>query len=221
MRKNMSTLDRRLRTALVASVTVAIGLLIGPGSVVSIVLYALAAIMLATSAAGYCPLYSLARPSDHHAGRWRLERAVRHKGAGEMDVTTEKFQREVIGRSRELPAVADFRAGWCEPSRMHGSALEAEAAKRAGRLELVKVDVDAEPQLSIRYGIRSIPTVAVFHDGEPVPGFVGAQRARVIDEFFDEQVLGEGVDQPRADVRPAAETSRNTAVPTPARKELS
>jgi len=66
MSKNMSTLDRRVRAALVAPVAVAIGLLIGPGSVVSIVLYALAAIMLATSAAGYCLLYSLARPSGRH-----------------------------------------------------------------------------------------------------------------------------------------------------------
>ena len=138
-----------------------------------------------------------------------------------MDVTTETFQREVIGRSRELPAVVDFWAGWCRPRRMLGPALGAEAAKRAGRLELVKVNVDAEPQLSIRYGIGSIPTVAVFRDGEPVTGFVGAQRARVIDAFFDEQVRGEGVDQPRADVRPAAEPTRNTAVPTPARKEVS
>jgi Inner membrane protein YgaP-like, transmembrane domain len=66
MSKNMSTLDRRVRAALVAPVAVAIAVLIGPGSVVSIVLYALAAIMLATSAAGYCPLYSLARPSGRH-----------------------------------------------------------------------------------------------------------------------------------------------------------
>ena len=66
MSKNMSTLDRRVRAALVAPVAAATGLLIGPGSIVLIVLYALAAIMLATSAAGYCPLYSLARPSGRH-----------------------------------------------------------------------------------------------------------------------------------------------------------
>ena len=135
-----------------------------------------------------------------------------------MDVTGETFQREVIGRSRELPVVVDFWAGRCGPCRMLGPALEAEAAKPAGRLELVKVDVDAEPQLSIRYGIGSIPTVAVFRDGEPVTGFGGAQRARVIGGFFDEQVLGEGVDRPRADLRHAAETSRNPAVPRPARR---
>lgn len=137
-----------------------------------------------------------------------------------MDVTSETIRREVIGRSRQLPVVVDFWAGCCAPCRVLGPALEAEAAKPAGRLELVKVDVDAEPQLSIRDGIRTIPTVAVFRDGEPVTGFAGAQRARMLGDCFDEQVLGEEVDQPRADLRPAAETSRKTAVPTPARKDV-
>lgn len=59
MRRNMSTLDRRLRALVVAPVAVAVGVLVGPGAVASIVLYAVAAVMLATSSAGYCPLYSL------------------------------------------------------------------------------------------------------------------------------------------------------------------
>jgi phosphotransferase system glucose/maltose/N-acetylglucosamine-specific IIC component len=59
MRKNMNTLDRRVRTLLVAPALIVAGLLIGPGSVVSIVLYAVAAVMLGTSIVGYCPLYSL------------------------------------------------------------------------------------------------------------------------------------------------------------------
>jgi Inner membrane protein YgaP-like, transmembrane domain len=59
MSKNMNTLDRRLRVLLVAPVAIVLGILIGPGSIVAIVLYALAAIMLATSAIGFCPLYSL------------------------------------------------------------------------------------------------------------------------------------------------------------------
>jgi len=61
MSRNMSTIDRRARALLIAPVAVVVGILIGPASVGAIVLYAVAAIMLATSAAGYCPLYSVIR----------------------------------------------------------------------------------------------------------------------------------------------------------------
>ncbi len=59
MTRNMSTLDRGLRTFVVAPVAIVVAILLGAGSVAGIVLFALAAIMLATSAAGYCPLYTL------------------------------------------------------------------------------------------------------------------------------------------------------------------
>ncbi len=118
-----------------------------------------------------------------------------------MDVTTETFQRDVIDRSRELPVVVDFWAGWCGPCRMLGPALEAEAQKRAGRLELAKLDVDAEPEIAALYGVQSIPTVAVFRDGQPVTGFIGAHPARVIGAFLDEHVLA------GADEHPATEAS--------------
>jgi thioredoxin len=108
-----------------------------------------------------------------------------------MNVTTESFEREVIERSREIPVVVDFWAGWCGPCRMLGPAIESEVAKRADRIELAKLDVDAEPEIAGRYGIQSIPTVAVFRDGEPVTGFVGAYPASTIGRFFDEQVLAE------------------------------
>lgn len=107
-----------------------------------------------------------------------------------MDVTTETFERDVIERSRDLPVVVDFWAGWCGPCRMLGPAIESEIAKREGRLELAKLDVDAEPEVAARYGIQSIPTVAVFRDGEVATGFVGAYPASTIGRFFDEQVLG-------------------------------
>jgi hypothetical protein len=61
MSKNMTILNRRLRAFLAAPVALAVGILVGPASVGSIVLYAVAAVMLATSAVGYCPLYSVAR----------------------------------------------------------------------------------------------------------------------------------------------------------------
>lgn len=112
-----------------------------------------------------------------------------------MDVTTESWERQVIERSHELPVVVDFWAAWCGPCRALGPAIEQEVEKRAGKLELAKLDVDAEPEIAGRYGIQSIPTVAVFRDGEPVSGFVGAHPAATIGSFFDEQVLAAGRDE--------------------------
>src|SRR5919108_604636 len=61
-----------------------------------------------------------------------------------MDVTVETFEEAVVERSRELPVVVDFWAAWCGPCRMLAPALESEVAKRAGNLELVKIDLDGE-----------------------------------------------------------------------------
>ena len=109
-----------------------------------------------------------------------------------MDVTAETFQRDVIQRSHALPVVVDFWAAWCGPCRMLGPAIEAEVAKRAGKIELVKIDVDAERTLAAQYGIQSIPTVAVFRDGKPVTGFVGAHPAAVLSRFLDETITTHG-----------------------------
>jgi putative thioredoxin len=110
----------------------------------------------------------------------------------QMDVTTDTFPQDVIERSSELPVIVDFWAAWCGPCRMLGPAIESEVAKRADKIELAKVDVDAEQELAGRYGIQSIPTVVVFRDGRPVNGFVGAHAAAAIGCFLDEMIEQHG-----------------------------
>ena len=102
-----------------------------------------------------------------------------------MDVTESSFATDVLERSHSLPVVVDFWADWCAPCRQLGPVLEREASKRAGQLELVKLDVDANPTLSRSYGIQGIPAVKAFHNGRVVAEFVGAQPAPAVERFLD------------------------------------
>ena len=102
-----------------------------------------------------------------------------------MDVTESNFDAAVLDRSHSLPVVVDFWADWCAPCRQLGPILEREASKRSGRLELVKIDVDANPTISRSYGIQSIPAVKAFQKGRVVAEFVGAQPAAAVERFLD------------------------------------
>jgi putative thioredoxin len=124
-----------------------------------------------------------------------------------MDATTETFERDVIERSRELPVVVDFWASWCGPCLRLGPVLEEEAGAREGELELVKVDVDANPELARAYGIQGIPAVKAFRDGRVVKEFVGALPAAAVAEFLDE------LSGPAARERVAAELTEAGELP--------
>jgi putative thioredoxin len=106
--------------------------------------------------------------------------------AAVKDVNESAFDADVIARSRDVPVVVDFWAAWCGPCRVLGPILEREVAAHDGRLELVKVDVDANPKLAARYEIRGIPAVKAFSGGEVTREFVGLQTADFLRRWLAE-----------------------------------
>jgi thioredoxin 2 len=83
-------------------------------------------------------------------------------------------------KNAKAPVLVDFWAAWCGPCRMVAPELEKLASSHAGRTVIAKVDTDAQPELSARFGIQSIPTMIVFRDGREAQRLSGAMPASAI-----------------------------------------
>ncbi len=103
--------------------------------------------------------------------------------AGPVAVTDSDFEEKVV--KSDLPVLVDFWADWCMPCKMVAPIVDELSNEYDGKVEFAKVDVDSNPRTAMAYGIRSIPTLLLFKDGQPVDQIVGAVPKGTLQKKID------------------------------------
>ncbi|MEC8673609.1 MAG: co-chaperone YbbN [Pseudomonadota bacterium] len=114
-----------------------------------------------------------------------MDQMISAQQTAPVDVTIDNFMAEVIEGSKATPTVVQFWAPWCGPCKQLGPVLEKVVGANAGKVRMVRVNIDDNQQIAQQMRVQSVPTVYGFVDGQPVDGFAGAQTESNVKQFIE------------------------------------
>ena len=103
-----------------------------------------------------------------------------------LEVTTGNFDEEVL--NSDVPVMVDFWAEWCGPCKQLAPRVDEAAEQFKGQMKFCKVDIEESRDLAVKYGIRSIPSLVIFKDGEVSSSEVGALTSSQLNDFLEKEI---------------------------------